>query len=255
MRSQGFSLVELLVVMVIVSLLSTLVFGGAREVRRASSLAVSANNIRQLTAGGILYLADHDMTFWKYRENVPGRGVRWWFGFEPQESLSAPEGQRWFDPDGGTLQGYVPINLIPDPSFALTGKAFKPKYQFGYLGAGYNVLLAASDANTMRAWMGVAQPRRLTQLKNPERVVVFATSAQVNDFQGGASRDNPMIEEFYGIDDRERTVHFRHNGKAMVGFANGAVGFLEPDESTLDRRAPDAWIGRFAPVGDNRYLL
>ena len=254
MRSRGFSLVEVLVVIAILSLLSTLVFGAAREMRRASSLAVSANNIRQLAAGGIMYMADHDMNFWKYRENVPGLGVRWWFGFEPRESLSAPEGQRWFDPDGGTLQGYVPMSLTPDPSFALTGKAFKPKYQFGYLGAGYNVLLAVNDANTMRGWVGTGTPRKLTQLRHPESTVVFATSAQVNDFQGDASRGNPMIEEFYGIDDREVTVHFRHHGKAMVAFANGAVGYLEPDPTTLDARAPDAMIGRFAPVGDARYL-
>lgn len=36
----------------------------------------------------------------------------------------------------------------------------------------------------------------------------IATSAQVNTFQEQASANNPMIEEFYGIDDRETTVHF-----------------------------------------------
>jgi hypothetical protein len=63
-----------------------------------------------------------------------------------------------------------------------------------------------------------------------------------------------MLEEFYGIDARERTVHFRHNGRAMVSFASGNAGFLEMDETTRDARMPSANVGRFAPVGSTRHL-
>lgn len=83
---------------------------------------------------------------------------------------------------------------------------------------------------------------------------MFATSAQVNTFQAPASAKNPMIEEFYGLDDKEVTVHFRHNGKAMVAFADGSCGFLPMDPSTLDQRDPKALIGRFAPPGSKTYL-
>ena len=63
-----------------------------------------------------------------------------------------------------------------------------------------------------------------------------------------------MIEDFYGIDDREKTVHFRHNGKAMVIFASGSAGFMEMDRSTLDERDPAASIGRFAPRESKTHL-
>jgi len=63
-----------------------------------------------------------------------------------------------------------------------------------------------------------------------------------------------MLEEFYGVDESNVTVHFRNNGKAMVSFASGNAGFLEMDESTRDRRMPHANVGRFAPSGDTRYL-
>ena len=63
-----------------------------------------------------------------------------------------------------------------------------------------------------------------------------------------------MIKEFYGFDQNEVTVHFRHAGFAMVAFANGSAGLLEMDESTRDRRAPKANVGRFAPVGSTKYL-
>ncbi|HEY5793293.1 MAG TPA: hypothetical protein VIS74_08340, partial [Chthoniobacterales bacterium] len=59
---------------------------------------------------------------------------------------------------------------------------------------------------------------------------------------------------FYGIDQNEITVHFRHHGQAMVAFASGSVGFLPIDETTRDSRAPKASIGRFAPRGDKKYL-
>ncbi len=50
------------------------------------------------------------------------------------------------------------------------------------------------------------------------------------------------------------TVHFRHHGNAMVAYANGSAGFLPMDESTRDKRLPNANVGRFAPVGSKDHL-
>jgi prepilin-type N-terminal cleavage/methylation domain-containing protein len=249
MRDGGFSLVELLSAIAIVVVLGSLIFVVGRKAYAASSLAVSANNIRQLAAGGMAYLGDNQNTFWSYQERVRTneKGVRWWFGFEPASSVSKPEGQREFDPSRGPLGEYVPKSLRPDPSFALGGRAFKPKYRNGYIGIGYNTLLGGG-------FVGNRPVRKQTALADPSKVVVFFTSAQVNTFIKPASARNPMIEEFYGIDEKEVTAHFRHGGKALVSFANGSADFLPMDESTRDRRAPLANIGRFAPVGSRLYL-
>lgn len=102
--------------------------------------------------------------------------------------------------------------------------------------------------------MGTAPRLRYWDLENPDKTVVFATSAQINTFQKPASAKNPMIEEFYGIDQNFVTVHFRHQGNAMVAFASGSAGFLPIDESTRDRRAPAANVGRFAPRGSDKHL-
>lgn len=249
MREDGFSLVELLSAVSIVLVLSAVSAGAGWKVYESTSLAVSANNIRQLAAGGVNYLADNNNVYWPYRSNDPanGAGVTWWFGFEPITSLNKPEGQREFDPAKGPLGGYVPKGFRPDPSFALGGNAFKPKYKNGYIGTGYNVLLGGG-------FLGAAAQAQHLQITSPSKVVVFFTSAQVNTFQSPASSRNPMLEEFYGVDDKETTVHFRHNGKAMVSFATGNAGFLEMDESTRDRRMPKANVGRFAPKGNTTYL-
>ena len=240
---------ELLVSMAIAGVLATIVFVGAKQAYASSSLAVSANNIRQLAAGGMAYLSDNNSLFWPYRTNdvVNGAGVTWWFGFETSTSMSSPEGQRNFDPSKGPLANYVPKGFRPDPSFALGGRAFKPKYRNGYIGVGYNTLLAGG-------FTGTGSLKKQTALADPSQVVVFFTAAQVNTFQKPASAKNPMIEEFYGIDEREATAHFRHGGMALVTFATGNAGFLPIEESTRDMRSPQANIGRFAPRGSTKYL-
>ncbi len=243
LRRRAFSLIELLVAAGITSVLAALLAGTGWSVYKNSSLAVSANNIRQLTAGGAAYLADNHYVFWKFREDRSTNGSVWWFGYETTKSrFHTPEGQRTFDPDDGPLAGYIPAAVRPDPSFSLTGKAFKPKYKNGYIGVGYNMLLSGTNASYWR-------------LPEPGKIVVFATSAQVNSFQPPASAKNPMIEEFYGLNGSDVTVHFRHGNSAMVGFADGSAGFLPMDASTKDPTAPKANIGRFAPKGSTLYLL
>ena len=246
---RGFSLIELLVSIGIFVILSSIVFTVGKRIYASSSLAVSANNIRQLAAGGMAYLGDNNFTFWPYRTNNPanGAGVTWWFGFESTASTKMAEGERDFDPGKGPLASYVPKGFRPDPSFAISGNAFKPKYRNGYIGVGYNTLLGGS-------FLGTTPLKRQSQLQDPSQVVVFFTSAQVNTFQKPASPKNPMLEEFYGIDEKEVTVHGRHGGKAMVAYASGNAGFLAIDESTRDRKCPQANIGRFAPVGSTKYL-
>jgi len=246
----AFTLIELLIVISIISILAIITATAARKVYTSSSLAVSANNIRQLAAGGMAYLADNNNIYWPYLQNndpANGLGATWWFGYETLSSKNKPEGQRNFDATKGPLAGYLNKSLRPDPSFALGGNAFKPKYRNGYIGAGYNVLLGGG-------WVGTAARQHQLQLQDPSKVVVFFTSAQVNTFQNPASSKNPMLEEFYGIDEKEVTVHFRHNGKAMVSYASGNAGFLPMDESTRDTRAPLANVGRFAPTGSSLFL-
>jgi len=249
MRENAFTLVELLAVIAIVLVLSVVSLGAGWKVYESSSLAVSANNIRQLSVGGVNYLAEHNYVYWSYRQNIPanGTGVTWWFGFESSASMAKAEGERDFDPSKGPLGGYIPKGFKPDPSFALGGNVFKPKYKTGYIGTGYNVILGGG-------FLGSTPVMNHWQLTDPSKVVVFFTSAQVNTFQPPANTRTPMLEEFYGIDAVEKTVHFRNNGKAMVAFASGNAGFLDMDESTRDPRMPKANVGRFAPVGDTTYL-
>ncbi|MDD5201457.1 MAG: prepilin-type N-terminal cleavage/methylation domain-containing protein, partial [Terrimicrobiaceae bacterium] len=212
MRRTGYTLLEMLVCVAVMAVLLVAIAPAVWKVYASSSLAVSANNVRQLTAGAVQYLADNDHRFWKFRQSGSTKiddagntikGTLYWFGFESLASAASGEGNRTFDPSQGPLAGYVPKGIQPDPSFSLQGFAFKPKYKSGYIGVGYNVVLAGG-------WVGAGRPMSYWQLSDPSRVAVFATSAQVNNFQSPASASHPMIEEFYGFDERETTIHFRH---------------------------------------------
>ena len=251
MRTKAFTLVELLVTIAVLVVLSAMAAPAIKGAFKTSSLAVSASNIRQLAAGGAAYLGDNNYRFWPFRENGAvgsSRGAIWWFGFETSKSLSKPEGEREIDMTKGPLANYLPRRIMPDPSLRFSGKPFKPKYKFGYIGCGYNVLLA-------NGWVTGTSPKakkplRYWDLKNPGQIVVFATSAQINTFQSPASPDNPMIEEFYGINEKEKTVHFRHGGQAMVAYADGSAGFIPISEGKRDNSAPGANIGTL----DKKYL-
>ena len=63
-----------------------------------------------------------------------------------------------------------------------------------------------------------------------------------------------MLEEFYLINDRETTVHFRFNDHALAAMVDGSVRELPMDPSTRDSQMPKANVGRFAPVGSRLYL-
>lgn len=244
--ARGFTTVELVAVTAILVILCAVAAPAVWGAYKTTSLAVSANNIRQLAAGGAAYLADNNYRFWPYRQSAAvagSSGSIWWFGFESSRSMGQPEGQRTIDMTTGPLGPYLPRMMAPDPSFRFAGKPFKPKYRHGYIGIGYNVLLAGTNG-----WVpGGGVPRRYWELEHPGKTVVFATAAQVNTFQKPASAKNPMIEEFYGFDDdagKIPSVHFRHNGHAMVAYADGNAGLVRMDPATLDRRAPEASVGR-----------
>jgi len=252
-RNAAFTVLELLTALAIVIFLMAVLATAAWKVYANSSLAISANNIRALSAASASYLTDNNYTFWPYRysdPSTPKGSSTWWFGFETEASQYLGEGNRSFDPSLGPLGGYVPASFRPDPSFKIGGRAFKPKFRSGYLGVGYNILLGGGWL-----WDGKKPLGRYWDLPDPGKIVVFSTSAQVNNFQPPATRTNPMLEEFYGLDGNEISVHFRHNRNAMVAFANGSAGFLPMDPTTLDSRAPKASVGRFAPKGSTKYLL
>ena len=231
---KAFTLIELLVVIAIVATLVGVLLPALSAAKVASARVISAHSLSQLIVGGRLYLSDNNNSFWPYKVGATdGTGTQWWFGFEP--SGSSVEGQRFCDYSKGPLGPYCMASggIKTDPAFLLYSPRLKPKYKDGNYGYGYNDVLANRNA---------------MQVTSPGQMVVFATCAQVNTFQAPASGANPMIEEFYEINDTQTTVHFRHGRNALAAFLDGSVRPLSMDvdmqPGSQDMRIRTANIGR-----------
>lgn len=247
-RNAAFTLMELVVVIAIIAILAILIFPAVERSRESMWRGVCAHSLHQLNAAGAAYRADHDGSFWKYREDTRA-GTMWWFGYETAASRGQAEGQRTLDPSQGPLGPYAIASggVQTDPAFLHCRPRHKPKFSNGNFGYGYNALLGGGP-------LGRGPLARQSNFPHAPRIAVFATCAQVNTFQAPADGDHPMIEEFYLFDHRETTIHFRFGGKALAAMLDGSVQDLPMDPTTLDPRMPQAQIGRFAPIGDKLYL-
>jgi prepilin-type processing-associated H-X9-DG protein len=100
-----------------------------------------------------------------------------------------------------------------------------------------------------------ASGMNVNQIKRPTGTTLFGDAAQVNDFQAPASRQNPMIEEWYYLDNPTNYAsagfyphgHFRHSRKANVAFCDGHVGTEAMVPGSLDRRLPSQFVGCLRP--------
>jgi prepilin-type processing-associated H-X9-DG protein len=232
--------VELLVTIAIVAILATLSLESIAPMRAIAQGGYCANSLRQLGVATSLYLADHQHKMFAYSQPTP-LGRLWYFGFETFASLNSPEGDRTVDVTQSPLYPYVQQvgGVEVCPSFPYDSAMWKPKYKGASWGYGFNTFLSNENVLT---------------LPHPAQTLLFGDCAQVNNFQAPASASNPMLEEFYLIDNTYKTVHFRHAGGANILFLDGHVEKFTLYPGTLDTRLPGANVGRITPAGSMQYL-
>ena len=243
-REAAFSLIELLVTVLVTGVLATFGFGAYRAGLSAGDQARSASNLKVLILATQLYASENNGEFPKYREDIRSKeksGVRWWFGLEPWSSVGRGEGQREIEGESGPLGPYLGsfVQGGPCPGLAHEGRVV-PKYKnsrnFGY---GYNEILGP-DPWQQRPGIRT-QPWRQSQLSKPSQIAVFGTSAQRKP-----GYPPPTLEEFYLINERERTVHARFGKQALFAFADGHVGSLPLIPGSEDPTLGSVKIGRVA---------
>ncbi|HTG43227.1 MAG TPA: DUF1559 domain-containing protein [Verrucomicrobiae bacterium] len=235
-RIAAFSLLELLVVIAVIGILSSLLFPVLSRAREKARQSTCVNNLRQLGAALRMYCDDHDGRIFRYRTAATNNGDIYWFGWLER---GADEGTRRFDPTLGALHPYLGgpgVDLCPSLNYHLS--RFKLKATGAAYGYGYNLHLSAPSA----------QPAyKIDDGRTPSGLAVLADAAQVNTFQPPASPERPMLEEFYYISTNEPTTHFRHQKRASVLFADCHVESLAPAAGTLDPRLPSEIVGTLAP--------
>ena len=231
---QAFTLVELLVVIAIIAILAALLLPGLMRSRASAQRVECASNLRQLGLATHMYWDDNGGACFRYELGPTNGGRLYWFGW----LQNGAEGQREYDPAPGALYPYLrghSIGICPALNYAMA--QFKLKASGAAYGYGYNRFLSPLDNQTRML---------ISRIQRQADILLFADAAQVNDFQAPASRDNPMLEEWYYIDTTTNypNGHFRHAQKANALFCDGHVAREVWVPGSLDLRLPNQFVGR-----------
>ncbi len=251
----GFTLIELLVAIAIIGVLSGLLVPALGMAREAARSALCKSNLRQLGIAMQLYIDRHNGLCMPATND--GGQYSFWFGRRP---VPWPQpGYQNYDRTKGYLFPYLrvtrAVELCPNflvPTRSTDGKLVGYAYNYAEkVPAG--VVRVGNKWMTMYLEKGLGATTQFDRIQRPSRFVVFADGARVS--RGGPAYDNTppgTIQENTHLGYPEPAnfdcgVHFRHNGKANVLFADWHVEELEP-RSTAS--TGDKLVGHFCDMSD-----
>jgi prepilin-type N-terminal cleavage/methylation domain-containing protein/prepilin-type processing-associated H-X9-DG protein len=244
----AFTLVELLVALAIIGILAGLLLPTLARGKQSARRAKCVSNLRQLGIAMQLYWNDYDGKCFATKTIRTNNGVIHWCGW--LDGIH-PEGERGYDFSYGKLFPYLncsDVRLCPSLN---TAAQFKPKVtNIVFFSYGYNgVSLSPTKGDSLA-------PIDVGRIKEPTETALFADAAQVNNFQQPASPQNPLVEEWYYLDNPTNYLnknsyyphgHFRHSQRASVVFCDGHVAAEKYLPDSIDTKLPNQFVARFRP--------
>lgn len=212
--SVGFTLVELLVVIVIIATLASLTFMGMSRMRSAGDRAATISTMRQLQVANIAYATENNGQFVPIAELDANDQLAMEWYKNPKFLVHLTGDSGVFDKKGE--------DLLIAPSGNLDPVAFRAKKRY------YNRLAASFGINGE----GLIWPKKFTdppmsykmsQVDNPGRTAFMATAVNYQfRYAGRYLWKQDPVEGKVTTD----KMAFRHGGKAAVVYYDGSAGFV-----------------------------
>ena len=227
---RAFTLLELLIVVAIIGILTSVLFPALARAKGSGHLAACSNNLRQIGIGASLYTTDHSA--FVMHGTVP-------------DDLQAP---RTYWPE--LLQDYLAQDWIVGALYRCAGNRFQTNWPHDILGPGTSKVVGHYDMNAIGASVGDWQyplmglglnsttrpppwfvPVRESEVFAPSEMLAYGDTARVGApggyiFSVLAYRgDNgPMTQESKRLEKR------RHRGKYNTVFCDGHVEAQKPED-------------------------
>ena len=209
--NRGFTLVELLVVIVLIITLAAVGFQGYRAALLSANQSVSAANLRQLAAANLLYVADYQ-TYCPASDKT--NKIRW--------HGARTSTKEKFNPEKGYLSEYLglshSVGVCPEFKRHLSGSS---SFENGSGGYGYNsIYIGGMPDNPFK-------PNRPANVANPARTLMFATTALS---KSDGIQEYPFAEPPQAADidwnlagPLQPSIHFRFSGRALIAWCDGHI--------------------------------
>ena len=228
-REKGFTLVELIVTVSVISVLMSIIIPAIAGVRRQANQVVCMSNMRQLGFAFVCYASDND----GYAVGACDAGSEtYWWGQKVEGGIDHTRGPLWDYMRSELEKGSV--YECPSQRFGtymLQGKpAGEPDGEewitstYGYNGYYLSPPASGWGQISHRPW------QKLSSIRKPGKVIVFADSLMDWDTTGTSSRvtniayiDPPKIlsgSGKYWQNNGSPTTCFRHNEKSNIVFAD-----------------------------------
>lgn len=226
--NNGFTVIELLVVVAIIGVLVALVVPAVHRGMEAAHLSNCSSNLRQLFAANQLYAADHGYYVPAAEDMLHTKGMRTgnskrWHGTRTHgESFNAEE---------SPLRPYLgkEKTIRTCPAFRnYFDKDTTSAFEAGCGGYGYNQYGVGSRAYLM-GYVAACQTKGMVPggIKFPAQTVMFADAAFID---GGELIEYSFAESYRHLDrngspgeQAKPSIHFRHRGKANVVWCDGHI--------------------------------